>query len=272
MQQTTNLLSWKVENVKNEIKNVLSAFKQVYVMFSGGRDSLVALHLTWSVFPDKTKALFIDTGISTPGLKDYVKEITKEMGVDLIIIGPKYDYFELVQKKGFPNIMRRWCKEYLKLRPMQGFLKDKNKEEIVLVTGVRKDESWVKSRAMKLYFHPKFKVYTYAPIYEFTGDDVEEYIKANGLKKNPLYDVYGKAYDCWCSAYKSPADFAILALKNPEFFQKFVEAEAKLRSGGSGLFYNRQRIYFRDIQKNPDYYLQKFSRTYKCPLCRTLML
>jgi len=258
-------------NIKDEIRDVLSAFRQVYVMFSGGRDSLVALHLTWSVYPDRTRALHINTGISTPGLLDYVKEITTSFGIPLDIVSPKYDYFELVEKIGFPEITRRWCKHYLKLEPLKEFLKDKNKQEIVLVTGVRRDESWMKSHAKKFYLHPKFGVYVYAPIYEFTEDDVKEYIKANGLKENPLYDVYGKAYDCWCSAYKSPADFAVLAIRNPEFFQKFVDAEAKLKKGGSGLFYNHQKVYFRDIQKDPNYYLQKFSRTYKCPLCRTLV-
>ncbi len=257
--------------VKEEAKKILLGFKEIYGMFSGGRDSLVALHLTHSIYPEKTKALFINTGIATPGLLDYVKEVTKELGIELTIIGPKYDYFELVNRIGFPTITHRWCKHYLKLQPLQEFLKDKNKEEIVLVTGVRKDESWMKSRAEKLYLHPKFGVYTYAPVYDFTEQDVEEYIKANGLKKNPLYDIYGKAYDCWCSAYKTPADFAVLALKNPEFFQKFVDAEAKLRKGGSGLFYNHQRIYLRDIQKNPEEYLKRFERTYKCPLCRTLI-
>jgi 3'-phosphoadenosine 5'-phosphosulfate sulfotransferase (PAPS reductase)/FAD synthetase len=153
---------------------------------------------------------------------------------------------------------------------LQEFLKDKNKEEIVLVTGVRKDESWMKSHTLKFYVHPKFGVHMYSPVYEFTEKEIEGHIKTHGLKRNPLYDVYGKAYDCWCSAYKSPADFAILALKNPEFFQKFVEAEERLRKGGSGLFYNHQKVYFRDIQKKPEEYLKQFERNYKCPLCRTL--
>jgi len=261
----------QIVKIVNEIKEVLSPFKQIYVMFSGGKDSLVALHITYKVFPEKTKALFINTGIATPGLIDYVKEVTSELNVPLDIISPKDDYFRLVERIGFPTITHRWCKHYLKLKPLQDFLEDKNKNEIVLVTGVRKDESWMKSRAKKLYFNPKFGVHTYAPIYDFTEQDVEEYIKVNGLKKNPLYNIYGKAYDCWCSAYKSPADFAVLALKNPEFFQKFVEAEAKLRKGGSGLFYNHQRIYFRDIQKDPKLYLESYGRTYKCPLCRTLI-
>jgi len=257
--------------IKEEVKQTLHKFKEIHVMFSGGRDSLVALHLTHSIYPEKTKALFINTGIATPGLLDYVKEVTEKLGIELNVIQPKYDYFELVQKNGFPALTKRWCKRYLKLEPLQDFLKNKNKEEMVLVTGVRKDESWMKSRAVKFYLHPKFNVYTYAPVYDFTSEDIEEYIKANGLKRNPLYDIYGKAYDCWCSAYKTPADFAVLALKNPEFFQKFVEAEAKLRKGGSGLFYNHQKVYFRDIQKDPKSYLERYERNYKCPLCRTLV-
>ncbi|BFI74606.1 phosphoadenosine phosphosulfate reductase family protein [Sulfurisphaera ohwakuensis] len=252
-----------------EAKKILSGFKEVYVMFSGGRDSLVALHLTHSIYPEKTKALFINTGIATPGLLEYVNDVTREMGIPLTVIGPKYDYFRLVEQKGFPALTRRWCKLYLKLEPLKDFVKDK--KDIILVTGVRKDESWMKSKASKLYYNERIGALSYAIIYDFTEQDVEEYIRSHGLKKNPLYDIYGKAYDCWCSAYKSPADFAVLALKNPEFFQKFVEAEAKLRKGGSGLFYNHQRIYLRDIQKDPKAYLEKFERTYKCPLCRTLV-
>jgi len=258
-----------LQKVIEEAKKDLQNFKEIYVMFSGGKDSLVALHLTKSIFPEKTKALFINTGIPTPGVIDYVKETCKELGVELTIIGPKYDYFELVKRIGFPTITRRWCKYYLKLKPLKDFVKDK--EEIVLVTGVRKDESWVKSRTQKIYYNKQIKAMSYAIIHDFTEQDVEEYIKIHGLKKNPLYDIYGKAYECWCSAFKSPADFAVLALKNPEFFQKFVDVETELGGNVSGLFYNHQKIYFRDIQKDPNYYLQKYKRTYKCPLCRTLV-
>ena len=262
----------QIETILEETRTTLMSFKEIYVMFSGGKDSLVALHLVRSVYPDRTKALFINTGIATPGLLDYVKEVTDEMGVPLVVIGPKYDYFELVQKKGFPTITHRWCKHFLKLEPLKDFLKDKNRDGLVLVTGVRRDESWMKSRAKKFYYNEVFGVHMYSPVYELTSEDVEDYIKQHGLKKNPLYDIYGKAYDCWCSAYKSPADFAVLAIKAPEFFKRFVEAEAKLRNGGSGLFYNHQRVYFRDIARNPEEYLKKFERTYKCPLCRTLLI
>ena len=261
----------KLHAAIEEAKQVFAQFREIYVMFSGGRDSLVALHLTHSICPEKTRALFINTGIATPGLIDYVRETAEGLGVPLVIIGPKYDYFELVQKKGFPTLTHRWCKLYLKLEPLKDFLKDKRKDELLLVTGVRKSESWMKSKAKKLYYNEKLGAWSYAIVYDFTEEDIEEYIRRHNLKKNSLYDVYGKAYDCWCSVYKSPADFAVLALEAPEFFKRFVEAEAKLRKGGSGLFYNHQRIYFRDIAKNPEEYMKKYERTYKCPLCRTLV-
>ncbi len=112
-----------IEQAKKDLQN----FKEIYVMFSGGKDSLVALHLTKSIFQEKTKALFINTGIPTPGVIDYVKETCKELNVELTILEPKYDYFELVNKIGFPTITRRWCKYYLKLKPLKEFTKDKKK-------------------------------------------------------------------------------------------------------------------------------------------------
>ena len=101
-------------DMENEIYNTLSPFRRIYVMFSGGRDSLVALHMTWKIFPEKTEALFINTSISTPGLIEYVKEITSSFNIPLHILQPKEDYFTLVEKKGFPTINYRWCK-YLSL-------------------------------------------------------------------------------------------------------------------------------------------------------------
>jgi len=138
------------------------------------------------------------------------------------------------------------------------------------VTGVRKDESWMKSKCHKYVMHPLLKVPTYAPIFEWNRNTVIKYIKFHNLYENPLYKLYGKAYDCWCSVYKSPADFALLALNNPSFFKKFVNLESKLRSGGSGLYYGRRKIYFWKIMENPHAYLERYKIKGLCPICRLL--
>jgi len=267
-------LSELVKATINEVADTCSSYDRVFVMFSGGRDSLVVLDLTLRALgTGRVEALFIDTGIATPGLKEYVVKTCGNYGVKLNVVGPKYDFFDLVSKKGFPMIRYRWCKEYLKLKPLKHFIEEVKglSPNIVLLTGVRRDESRFKFRAQKLYDHPVLKVRVYAPIFEWRGDQVKEYVKLYGLRENPLYELYGKAYDCWCTVYKSPADFAVLAVLHPDFFKKFVETETKLRSGGSALYFKGQRIYLRDIMRNPEKYLKEYPRTYKCPLCRTLI-
>jgi len=270
----TTVLDVLVKEVIADIRSVCSGYSRVFVMFSGGRDSLVVLDLTLrSLGTDNVEALFIDTRIATPGLKSYVMKRCKEYGVKLNIICPNQDFFELVLKKGFPMIKYRWCKEYLKMKPLKHFVENVKKlyGDIILLTGVRRDESWFKARAEKIYDHPQLGVKVYAPIFEWSSELVKEYIRIYRLKENPLYKIYGKAYDCWCTVYKSPADFALLAIHHPKFFRKFVEVESKLRSGGSALYYDGEKVYLRDIAERPLDYLRKYSRTFKCPLCRMLL-
>ena len=258
-----------VSKTLEDISSTSRSFNEVYVMFSGGQDSLVVLHLTSRAI-GKVRALFIDTGIATPGLLEYVVDTCKDMGVELEVVKPSHDYFELVLSKGFPTITRRWCKEFLKERPLIKWLDSKDKEGILLITGVRADESWMKRRAVKFFKHPKLKVATYAPIIHWSKGDVVEYVRREGLRRCPLYEVYGKAYDCWCSVYKSPADFALLAINHPEFFARFCDVESKLKGGGAGLFYGGQKVYFKDIKERPYEYLRRYPRTYECPMCSLL--
>ena len=48
---------------------------QVYVAFSGGKDSTILLDLARRMYPE-IKAVFIDTGLEYPEIRDFVK--TKE--------------------------------------------------------------------------------------------------------------------------------------------------------------------------------------------------
>ena len=97
-----------------------------YVLYSEGRDSIVALHIT-AKLPEslhkQVHALHVDTTASTPGNREYAERSCKDLGVESIMLKPKVDYFTLVEKWGFPVMTRRWCKRYLKVFPVRDFLR-----------------------------------------------------------------------------------------------------------------------------------------------------
>lgn len=69
---------------------------QVYVSFSGGKDSTVLLHLVRSVYPE-VGGVYCDTGLEYPEIKEFVKKQE-----NITIIKPKLSFREVVLKHGYP--------------------------------------------------------------------------------------------------------------------------------------------------------------------------
>lgn len=68
----------------------------VYVSFSGGKDSTVLLHIARELYPDIT-AVFIDTGLEYPEIRQFVKSFE-----NVEIIKPEKTFFEVVAEYGYP--------------------------------------------------------------------------------------------------------------------------------------------------------------------------
>jgi 3'-phosphoadenosine 5'-phosphosulfate sulfotransferase (PAPS reductase)/FAD synthetase len=73
---------------------------QVYVSFSGGKDSTVLLDLARRVQPD-IEAVFVDTGLEYPEIKQFVK--TKD---NVAILRPKMRFDEVIKHYGYPIISK----------------------------------------------------------------------------------------------------------------------------------------------------------------------
>jgi 3'-phosphoadenosine 5'-phosphosulfate sulfotransferase (PAPS reductase)/FAD synthetase len=72
----------------------------VYISFSGGKDSTVLLHLVRSIYKD-VEAVFCDTGLEYPEVREHVKSIDNVMW-----LSPKMNFKEVINKWGYPIISK----------------------------------------------------------------------------------------------------------------------------------------------------------------------
>ncbi len=72
----------------------------VFVSFSGGKDSTVLLDLVRSRYPD-VPAVFVDTGLEYPEIKNFVKTID-----NVTILKPEINFRQVIKKYGYPAISK----------------------------------------------------------------------------------------------------------------------------------------------------------------------
>ena len=86
---------------------------KVYVSFSGGKDSTVLLDLVRRIYPD-VPAVFIDTGLEYPELREFVKTIP-----NVTWLKPEMNFRKVIETYGYPIISKEvskrvhWGKRYL---------------------------------------------------------------------------------------------------------------------------------------------------------------
>ena len=73
---------------------------QVYVSFSGGKDSTVLLHIARQMYPD-IEAVFVNTGLEYPEIQHFVKTFD-----NVTILRPKMRFDEVLKTYGYPIISK----------------------------------------------------------------------------------------------------------------------------------------------------------------------
>lgn len=82
----------------------------VFVAFSGGKDSTVLLHLVRSVFPD-VKAVFSNTGLEYPEIMKFAKSHD-----NVEIVQPRKKFIKVLEEDGFPVTNKQQARKIVRLQ------------------------------------------------------------------------------------------------------------------------------------------------------------
>jgi len=163
-----------------------SARSNAYGAFSGGKDSCVIRHLAAAAGITDLPWVYSVTTIDPPELMRFVHDHHP----DVRWRHPKKRFFRLLETNGPPSAQRRWCCRLLKesFRPPAGG---------VLFTGVRAAESPRRARLCKqIMWHKEGHFPIVAPIFDWTDDDVWNYIDTRAVPYCKLYDTGKKRLGC----------------------------------------------------------------------------
>lgn len=196
----------------------------VYVSFSGGKDSTVVLDLVRKLHPE-IPAVFCDTGLEYPEVREFVKTID-----NVEWLKPKMTFKDVIETYGYPAISKEvsqqiWealtlnpeCKTVEKRKQQiakkwQPFIQDKNAPQLshrccdilkknpakvyerrtgrMPITGVMAAESRLRKQHWLRHGCISFtaKRTQCKPLSIFTEEDIWEYINKTGIKICPVYD------------------------------------------------------------------------------------
>ncbi len=110
-QRQSNPLEVKIQMSNKRIRDWYDHWDgEVYISFSGGKDSTALLHLVREIYP-RVPAIFVDTGLEYPEIREFVKTVD-----NVTWLKPKLLFNKVIEKYGYPVVSKETAR---KLRDLQ---------------------------------------------------------------------------------------------------------------------------------------------------------
>lgn len=219
----------KIKNSKSNIMKLYQSDNRPWVIgYSGGKDSTTVLQLVVESLlamkedgVDLSKKVYVissDTMVETPliisSINNNLKKVQEyadisNLPIQTQLVRPSIDqtFWVNLIGKGYPvpNQSFRWCTDRMKIDPSNRFIKEKVSEhgEVIVLLGVRENESIARGQNIKRHSiegklimrHSSLaNAFTFAPIKDFTVDDVWEYLLSNespwSVNNQELFKLY----------------------------------------------------------------------------------
>lgn len=212
--------SWPID--PNKVRHILS--------LSGGKDS-AALAVYMRDRVANMEYIFHDTGKELPDTISYLERLEGFLGKKIVrtTFGTTFDHLLRVKGGMLPSNHRRWCTEYMKLKPFEDYI---GTDFCINYVGIRADEERVGYISHKPNIQAKFPFREDGIKYE----GVQRILEHSGLGMPP-YTEWGRTRSgCFFCFYQQKIEWVRLKQKYPELFDE-AKAYEKPNHINGNVFY-----------------------------------
>jgi len=195
--------------------------KRPIVSFSGGKDSLVSLHLTLQSLGE-CPLLFNNTGIELPETIETVYETADKYCLNVEEANAGNAFWKSVKFYGPPARDYRWCCKVAKLVPLARKILKKYPTGILNIVGQRAYESLDRAKSPRIWRNKWIPtVISISPIQYWNQLAIWLYIYKYKLKVNPLYYVGFDRIGCFMCPAGRLAEFEVVESSHPELWNRW---------------------------------------------------
>lgn len=222
-QITTESCNYILEKAKNW------DIDEMFVSFSGGKDSTVTSHLVMKALNEKSVLhIYGDTTLEYPTSSTYVKRFRSSNRETPMLIAKNVDqdFNNLCEVVGPPSRVMRWCCTIFKTGSITKKIETtfKNKNRILSFQGIRRSESKARSKYERDSEDSKItKQSVMSPIIDWLDFDVWLYIISNDLDFNDAYKQGFNRVGCWCCPNNSDWSGFLSNVYMHDEYNKFYE-------------------------------------------------
>jgi 3'-phosphoadenosine 5'-phosphosulfate sulfotransferase (PAPS reductase)/FAD synthetase len=229
----------------------------IVVSVSGGKDSTAcALHCIDRGL--EFKNVFADTGWEHDSTYEFLHQLEKKIGTihrvkkEIPVKEDDIDFVNHIEEQlGFhsafvrhcvrwkwvPSGTKRSCTRELKIHPIKKWVNE-NTDVPIVVTGIRHEESLVRSKIEEWEWVDMYDGYAWRPVIQWTLEDVIKIHKRHNFEPNRLYYKNHDRVGCFPCIYVSKNNIKHLTKKRIDIIKQLEEYLSEKKGKPIQFFYN----------------------------------
>lgn len=141
-------LDLKIKITEQRIREWHRHYKgQVYISFSGGKDSTILLDITRRLFPN-VPALFVNTGLEYPEIRKFVDTIP-----NVTTVRPRMSFKQVIDKYGYPVVSKETSMKISRYRNTK-----REDQRQIRLHGSKKGKAGMIPKKWQYLIHAPFKI------------------------------------------------------------------------------------------------------------------